>query len=120
MEDVSLFKYWQPVLLEEHRLFSKEIAQMWGVFSIHRERENPHNKMVYAILERQEYEMRQNPLFFQTRGGLTRCFGRDVIARGLRDLLTHSTDMGTYYIYENLDIKFKYKRKEGAMKWDIG
>ena len=108
-QSLSEYKYWQPVVLEEHRLYAKEVAEMWGVYSTS---DKLHVKMVHAILSEEEYFARKNPLYFQTKNGLVRCFGHETISKAYHRLVTFSNESGRVMVYENHGHKFKYQTKE--------
>lgn len=106
-----MYKYWSPIQLEEHRLFAKEVAAIWGVYSTSKGKENLHYKMVYAILEEAEYIERQRPLYYQTRSGLVRCFNQQTIQRGLHRLHTFSHEEPLHFVYQQNGHTFKYRLK---------
>lgn len=106
---MSQYKYWMPVAKDEHRLYASEVAKMWGIYSIN---DKPHIKMITTILSEEEYFARQNPLYFQTRNGLVRCFGHDIVLKGYHRMITFSEEKKNYSLYENNGHKFKYITKE--------
>lgn len=111
-----MYKYWQPVVLEEHYLFSKEVAQAWGVYSLNEYQDRAHAQMVYAILEKVEYEERKNPLYYETKQGLVRVFSQKTIALGFHRLATFSQEEPQYMFYYDGGKKYKYRFK-GAIPW---
>ena len=106
---MSEYKYWQPVVLEEHRLYAAEVAKLWGIYSVN---DKPHSKMIHAILAEEEYFARQNPLYFQTRNGLVRCFGHDIVLKGYHRMMTFTQEGPNYLVYENNGHNFKFTMKE--------
>lgn len=103
------YKYWQPIMSEEHRLFAKEVAEMWGLYSINPDKNNLHTKFAYHLLETEEYDQRKNPLYYETKHGLVRCFDGQTIQRALHRLHTFSHQEPQYFLYNNAGRTFKYR-----------
>ena len=104
-----MYTYWQPTLAQEHRLFAKEIAEAWGVYSTNMEQDKLHLQMVHEILALCEYEERDNPLYYQTKKGLVRTFGKETITKGFHKLITFSHQETHHMVYYNGGKRFKYR-----------
>lgn len=69
-----MYQYWTPVYSEEHFLYAKEIAPMFGIQT---KTGNIHNRLVSALLKEYCRENNIMPLFYFTKNGPREVFSKE-------------------------------------------
>lgn len=79
-----MYKYWTPVLLEEHCLLKKDIAQLWGLKALSGK---PHLMMTGTFMDWYCREFKPRPLYYSSEHGMLAVYPRQTANSALKVLL---------------------------------